>query len=255
MKIVTISDTHTMHKHLTSLAAFPNRLPEGDLLIHAGDFTNVGQKGEVESFIRWITDQASRFTYGAVFIAGNHDRSFDPKYFREYEDFDLWGDLSHLEKPTWLRNILSDLESSSSRVTYLENQEVTVNGLKIWGSPITPWFYGEKWAFNKQRGKDIKEVWNRIPKDTDIIVTHGPIIGRLDYVPSSSEYVGCEELRNIVEEIKPIMHVCGHIHEGYGESMVNGTVYVNASTCDRFYDPVNKPIVVDIDTVTKSVIY
>lgn len=254
MKVVLISDTHTRHKHLTSKGTGPI-LPEGDLLIHAGDFSSVGQKGEVESFLKWIDQQSSNYTYGTVFIAGNHDRSFDPKFFREYEDSDLWGDFSHLKKPTWLRNILSDFEPGRSSITYLENQEIEINGLKVWGSPVTPWFYGEKWAFNKQRGKDIKEVWDQIPAGTDIVVTHGPVVGRLDYIPSSSEYVGCQELRNKIEEIKPILHVCGHIHEGYGESMVGGTVYVNASTCDRFYDPVNRPVVVEIDTKIKSVIY
>ena len=130
MKLVLISDTHNRHKHLTSKGT-GSFLPDGDLLVHAGDFSGIGQKGEVQSFLKWFKEQASRYTYGAIFIAGNHDRSFDPKYFREYEDSDLWGDFSHLEKPTWVRDILSDLESSSSNVTYLENQEVTVNGLKI----------------------------------------------------------------------------------------------------------------------------
>ena len=254
MRVVLISDTHTRHKYLTS-KGMGNILKEGDLLIHAGDFSSVGQKGEVQNFIKWLDQQSKNYTYGAIFIAGNHDRSFDPKYFREYEDNDLWGDFSHLKKPEWVCNILSDLKSSSSSVTYLENQDVTVNKLKIWGSPVTPWFFGEKWAFNKQRGAEIKEVWNKIPVDTDIIITHCPVIGRLDYVPSTKEYAGCEELRNKIEEIKPVLHVCGHIHEGYGESIVNGTVYVNASICDRFYDPVNKPIVIDIDIKNKNVIY
>lgn len=245
MKVVLISDTHTRHKHLTSKAFKPG-LPDGDLLIHAGDFTSVGQKGETISFIEWADQQASRYTYGVVFIAGNHERSFDPKYFREHEDSDLWDNLSHLRKPTWLRNILSDLEPGRSRVTYLENQEIILGGIKIWGSPVTPWFYGEKWAFNKQRGSEIKEVWDQIPADTDIIVTHGPVIGRHDYVPSAIKYTGCEELKNKVEEIKPRLHVCGHIHEGHGEEMVGGIVYVNASICDRFYDPVNKPIVINL---------
>jgi len=254
MRVVLISDTHTRHKYLTS-KGMGNILKEGDLLIHAGDFSSVGQKGEVQNFIKWLDQQSKNYTYGAIFIAGNHDRSFDPKYFREYEDNDLWGDFSHLKKPEWVCNILSDLKSSSSSVTYLENQDVTVNKLKIWGSPVTPWFFGEKWAFNKQRGAEIKEVWNKIPVDTDIIITHCPVIGRLDYVPSTKEYAGCEELRNKIEEIKPVLHVCGHIHEGYGESIVNGTVYVNASICDRFYDPINKPIVIDIDIKNKNVIY
>lgn len=245
MKVVLISDTHTRHKHLTTNAYKPG-LPDGDLLIHAGDFTSVGQKGEVMSFLDWAEQQAFRYTYGVVFIAGNHDRSFDPKYSKEYEDSILRNDLSHPKKPAWLLSVLSDLEPGRSRITYLENQEVTIGGFKIWGSPITPWFYGEKWAFNRQRGKDIKEVWSKIPSDTDIVITHGPVVGRHDYVPSSSQFVGCEELKNRLEEIRPKLHVCGHIHEGHGEEMVNGVTYVNASICDRFYDPVNRPIIVNL---------
>lgn len=253
MRVVLISDTHGRHKHLTSKAMGPI-LPEGDLLIHAGDFTGIGQKGEVESFIKWAVQQAPKYTHGVVFIAGNHDKSFDPKFFRAYEDSDLWDDQSHLKKPTWLRNILSDLESGSTGVTYLENQSVEINGLKVWGSPVTPWFHGDRWAFNKHRGSEIEEVWDQIPLDTDIIVTHGPVAYKLDYVPSSNEYVGCEDLRKTVEKIKPILHVSGHIHEGHGVEMSMRTLYANASICDRFYDPVNKPIVLDIDTVNKSII-
>lgn len=252
MKVVLISDTHGRHKHLTSKGLGPI-LPDGDLLIHAGDLTAVGHKGEVESFAKWAIQQAPNYTYGIVFIAGNHDKSFDPKYFRHYEDSDLWNDESHLKKPTWLRDILSDFEPSRSSVTYLENQEVTINGLKIWGSPITPWFYGDRWAFNKHRGPEIQEVWDQIPVDTDIVVTHGPAAYKLDYVPSSNEYVGCENLRKTLERVKPMLHVSGHIHEGYGLEQGRDTFYVNASSLDRFYDPVNKPIVVNIDPIEKTV--
>ena len=253
MRVVLISDTHGRHKHLTSKAMGPI-LPDGDLLIHAGDFTGVGQKGEVESFVKWAIQQAPNYTHGVVFVAGNHDKSFDPKFFRHYEDSDLWDDQSHLKKPTWLRSILSDLESGSTGVTYLENQSVEINGLKVWGSPVTPWFHGDRWAFNKHRGPEIQKVWDQIPLDTDIIVTHGPVAYKLDYVPSDKEYVGCEDLRKTVEKIKPILHVSGHIHEGHGVEKSMRTLYANASICDRFYDPVNKPIVLDIDTVNKSII-
>lgn len=254
MRLVAISDTHNRHKHLTSLAAFPNSLPDGDLLLHAGDFTGMGRKGEVESFTEWLVRQAPRFTYGIVFIAGNHDRSFDPKHFREYEDSDLWDDFSHLKKPSWVHNIISDLELSSPRITYLENKEVIINGIKIWGSPITPWFRGDKWAFNEHRGPEIAKVWEQIPLDTDIVMTHGPVAYKLDYVPQSQEYVGCEDLRKAVEKINPILHISGHIHEGYGVEDRIKTLYVNASICNHSYEPVNKPIVVEIDTVSKTII-
>ena len=250
MKLVLISDTHGKHGSLSN-----RRLPAGDLLIHAGDFSGQGYKAEVEDFVEWMDKQSSRYTHGVIFIAGNHDRSFDPKYGKEYENFNLQDGPSSSGKPAWLCDILHTFEHSSSRITYLENKQVTVQGIKVWGSPTTPWFHGDYWAFNKQRGLDIKEVWDQIPPDTDIVVTHGPVMGKLDYVPSNGVFVGCEELENRIKNIKPILHVCGHIHEGYGKRVDESTMYVNASICNHHYDPINKPIVVEINTADKSIKY
>lgn len=232
-KIVCISDTHTLHEGLTS-KGMGNILPEGDLLIHAGDFSNVGGKGDVENFIEWLIKLAPRYNDGIVFIAGNHDKSFDPKY-------------NHLDgnvgKPLWLRDILSDLVSSDYGITYLENSSVTFDDIKVWGSPITPWFYGDTWAFNRRRGDEINEVWNEVPTDTDIIVTHGPAKGYGDFTINDRSHVGCEHLRYKIQEIKPKIHVFGHIHEGYGTIEEGGTAYINASICTERYEPTNKPIV------------
>ena len=255
MKIVAISDTHNRHKHLTSPANFPNSLPDGDLLLHTGDFSGRGQKGEVESFIKWIIKQAPRYTHGVVFIAGNHDRSFDPKFFREYEDSDLWDDSSHLKKPTWLRHILSDLELSGYGVEYLENSLVEIDGIKIWGTPTTPWFHGDHWAFNQHRGPDIKACWDLIPHDTDIVMSHGPVAYKLDYVPHSNEYVGCEDMRHAMDRVQPLLHICGHIHEGYGWEQNISTTFVNASICNHHYEPVNKPWEIEINSDREVKIY
>ena len=110
MKIVLISDTHNKHKHLTS-----KELPEGDLLIHSGDLTSTGYKGEIESVLKWLKEIASRYTHGVVFIAGNHDRSFDPKF-----DIEQW---------SWVQEEIHKLPSN---IRYLENSEVVIDGLKIW---------------------------------------------------------------------------------------------------------------------------
>lgn len=237
MKVVCISDTHNRHDHLTSNANFPNKLPDGDLLIHAGDLTGVGAKGEVENVIDWMLKQASRFTHGIVFIAGNHDRSFDPKFNIH--------DKERKTKPTWLSNLLSSLKSSSTGVYYLENSSVVLGGLKIWGSPYSPWFHGDRWAFNAHRGPEIEAVWKDIPTDTDIVVTHTPISYKLDYIPRTQEYVGCEQLRTKVKAVAPILHVSGHIHESYGWEEDVYTTYVNASICDQYYEPTNKPFIFD----------
>ena len=243
MRIVTISDTHTFHDRLTSSANFPNKLPDGDLLIHAGDFSSTGKKGEVEDFIGWLNSISYRYTYGIVFIAGNHDRSFDPKF--NYED-------NQKNKPTWLVDLIHDTESGG-RIRYLENSSTIVNGLKIWGSPITPWFYGDRWAFNKHRGDEIKAVWDYIPMDTDIVVTHGPVAYKLDFTTYDKMYVGCEDLRKAINKIKPKLHISGHIHEGYDVDYDEHTTYINASICTLSYDPINKPWVLDLDDQSKEI--
>lgn len=227
MKIVTISDTHNNHKYLTA----ENRLPSGDLLIHSGDLTGLGQKFEVEDVFNWFKEIESKYTHGIVFIAGNHDKSFDGK-------------------PEWLIQMLEDLQSTG-RIHYLENSSVTINGIKIWGSPITPWFHGDRWAFNRHRGDSIKEVWDTIPEDADIIVTHGPVAYNLDYTFYSRLRVGCEDLLDAINRIKPKVHICGHIHEAYGVAYDIDTTYINASICTLQYDPTNDPIVFDLtDKVT-----
>jgi len=239
MKLVLISDTHNRHKHLTS-KGMGDILPEGDILIHSGDLTGVGDKVEVLNVLKWFKEVASRYTYGIVFIAGNHDRCFDPKFNQE----------DKTKKPKWLEEEINNLPSN---IDYLENSDVTINGLKIWGSPVTPWFHGDSWAFNEHRGPDIWNVWDKIPNDADVIVTHGPVAYKLDYIPSQNVYVGCEELRNAVTRVNPIMHVSGHIHEGYGyEYGIGGIHYFNASTCDERYEPNNKPIEVEINLETKE---
>lgn len=235
MKIVCTSDTHGKHKQLN--------LPEGDLLIHGGDFSSYGYKHEVESFFNWLKKSAKQFELGVVFIAGNHDRSFDPKYFRQYEDHDLF--KNHAEepgKPFWLQRMIEELPTN---IHYLENSSVEIEGVKIWGSPVTPWFYGDTWAFNRRRGFDISEVWDQIPFDTDIIVTHGPVHSRLDRCMDGS-IVGCEDLERKVDAMKPKVHIAGHIHEGYGISYNEDTTFINASFCDARYIPRQAPIVFEI---------
>jgi len=242
MKLVLISDTHNRHKHLTSKGT-NYFLPVGDLLIHAGDFSGVGAKSEVESFLEWCVKFAGEYTYGIVFIAGNHDRSFDPK-------FNLYGDSVEGEKPIWLQKELLDLPAN---VKYLENSAVSINDIKIWGSPVTPWFHGDRWAFNKHRGPEIQEVWDQIPQETDIVITHGPVSYKLDYIPRSQEYVGCTELRKTIQKLKPLIHVSGHIHEGYGYEYDVDTHYFNASTCDETYYPRNKPWEVEVDLKNRDI--
>jgi Icc-related predicted phosphoesterase len=101
------------------------------------------------------------------------------------------------------------------------------------------------WAFNLQRGPALREKWALIPEGTDVLITHGPPFGILDWT-ARGERVGCEDLLEAVRRVKPRLHVFGHIHEGYGEHEQDGTRFVNASICTEAYQPTNAPIVVDV---------
>lgn len=206
MKICFISDTHGLHKRL--------EVPAADILIHAGDFSGKGEEWQVKSFINWFTGLPHRYK---IFIAGNHD-------FLAEED------------PECFQALLND------QIIYLENSFVDVEGIRIWGSPITPWFYD--WAFNRRRGKEIRKYWEAIPSNTDIVVTHGPPLGQGD-LTVKGELVGCKDLLDIIETIQPRYHVFGHIHEAYGINKIEQTTFVNASVLDEHYALVNPPIVID----------
>ncbi|XP_009864029.1 PREDICTED: metallophosphoesterase domain-containing protein 1-like [Apaloderma vittatum] len=124
---------------------------------------------------------------------------------------------------------------------------VTRANVKHISTPRQPWFYG--WGFNLPRGQALLEKWNLIPDGIDILITHGPPLGFLDWVPKKMQRVGCVELLNTVQRrIQPRLHVFGHIHEGYGVMADGTTTYVNASVCTVNYQPLNPPIVIDLPT-------
>lgn len=196
MRIVLISDTHGQHDGLI--------LPEGDLLIHAGDFSAKGRLQEVKDFMHWF---GRRPHPHKVLIAGNHD-------FMAEQD------------PVLFQSLIPE------GVTYLNDSGTEIGGLKIWGSPIQPWFYD--WAFNRQRGADIRKHWDLIPLDTDILITHGPPHGIQDKTDSGL-LVGCEDLLARVKEVQPRLHVFGHIHEAHGQQKVGETTFVNATVLNLRY--------------------
>ena len=198
MQLTIISDTHGTHYDL--------KLKQGDLLIHAGDITEYGTEEEVIDFLKWFAKQPFEHK---IFIAGNHDLF-----------------LENCSR-TKLKKIIP------SGIIYLQNSSVDINGLNIYGSPVTPYFLGM--AFNKRRGSEILKVWNKIPENTDILITHGPPIGILD------NEMGCEELKQRVESIKPTLHLFGHIHEQHGTIQKQETVYVNAAVVNILAPLDNKP--------------
>jgi Icc-related predicted phosphoesterase len=211
-KIVMVSDTHNKHNQIV--------LPEGNILVHSGDFSGMGKQSEVKSFFKWITKQSEIFEH-IIFIAGNHELSFE-------------------DKASWVDELIEGLPKN---VHYLEDGEVVIDGIKFYGTPYQPEFYN--WAFNLKRGVECAEKWALIPEDTDILLSHGPPKHMCDYIPWDQFNAGCKDLLDRVVFVRPKLHVFGHIHCGYGYKEYEGILFVNASTCNEAYEPVNKPVVVE----------
>lgn len=214
MKISFISDTHTKHKQLN--------LEGGDLLIHSGDLSNRGSFNDLEDFLLWFGKQPYRYK---IFIAGNHDFCFQ-------------------DSPARCRQVLKEHEEYNGNIIYLEDSEVTIAGLKIWGSPWQPEFHN--WAFNLPRGPKLAEKWAKMPLDTDIAITHGPPYGILDEAVRDREKTGCKDLMDRIAIVKPKVHIFGHIHEQYGMFEYNGTKFINASSVNLSYILCHQPITIEL---------
>lgn len=202
LKIVIISDTHGMHEYLT--------IPDGDILIHAGDMTEYGLLSEIQEFDDWLGTLPHKHK---IVIAGNHELCLE-------EDAGCL--LFH-------------------NATYLEHEAVTIEGIRFFGSPWQPYFHGM--AFNLRRGQALAEKWQQIPNNTDILITHSPPYKYLDHI--RSEWVGCEDLLKRVQEVKPKFHIFGHIHENYGQESNLDTTFINACSVLELDAPLNPPVVIE----------
>ncbi len=248
MRILILSDTHSRIRDVFSSWSLEDRenALSCDLLIHGGDLTSYGHLSELESELSWINNN---FHMDKVIISGNHDFYLDTN----------WSAHTPQGKRRFSSNGLGssqdiDVLMLKHNMIYLNDSSYVKNGVRIWGSPVTPWFHD--WAFNRQRGYDIQKHWDMIPNDTDILVTHGPPRGILDLLTpsryrdlSESPNVGCDHLLSKVVEIKPKVHIFGHIHEGRGMIEKSGTVFINASCLDVNYEPINNPIIFTYESI------
>jgi len=215
-------------------------LPGGDLLIHAGDIMNSGyNKNDIWDFCHWF--QSLDQYEDKVFIAGNHDRMFQnhPEDVKEW--LDKFGDIIYLQD--------DDL------VLYGDgpNGDLPENNIRIYGSPWQPEFYS--WAFNLQRNSiELSGKWEAIPDNTDILVTHGPAFGTLDTVTGRQyDNLGCELLAERIERLRPKIHICGHIHSGYGYEFKDGTHFFNAAVLNEAYEYTQKPMTFDWNKETNTI--
>ena len=207
MRIVALSDTHGLQAGL--------EVPPGDLLLHAGDLCSRGTLEELAEAADWLRSLPHRHK---VIIAGNHDFCLE-------------------QQPQQAQALLHGL-------TYLQDETISIEGLQLYGSPWQPWFHD--WAFNLRRGEPLRKVWASIPEQTQVLLTHGPPHGVLDRT-FDGRLVGCEELSARLAAVRPRLHVFGHIHEGYGQTVREDTLYLNASVCTLRYQPTQPPWVVDWD--------
>ena len=210
VKLVVISDTHCNQ--------FP--IPDGDILVHCGDHTYRGTYKETLLALQWLAEQPHKHK---LFIAGNHELGWEkePRFM-----YPLTRSLEHL----W-------------GLTYLRDSGVEIEGIKFWGSPVQPEFYN--WAFQKQRGAELARHWEQIPDDTNVLITHGPPYGFGDTNKRDGRF-GDEDLLRRVREVKPSLHLFGHAHDGYGEWLSEGTLFINAAILNEDYQVANKPVELEI---------
>lgn len=220
MKIVCISDTHGLHHNMH------HEIPDGDVLIHAGDMSE-GKMPEVREFNEWLGTLPHKHK---LVVAGNHDFSFqrDP----------------------------ADSIQALSNAVYLQDRTFVIGNVQFYGSPWQPWFWD--WAFNFPKdelstGETARATWRDVPNGTDVLITHGPPRGmhdNIEWPPGSGEFQrpGCPFLGERISTLTTLKaHVFGHIHEGYGQSEISGLKFINASICDAKYRPANAPIVFTLD--------
>jgi predicted phosphohydrolase len=204
-RLVFTSDTHGLHEQLV--------VPDGDILIHAGDMSMSGALDDLRAFNAWLARLPHRHK---IVIAGNHDFCFE-------------------RQPAASAALLTAAD-------YLMDSAVTVLGIRFYGSPWQPWFFD--WAFNLPRGPALRAKWDLIPAETEVLITHGPPQGHGD-LTTRGDRAGCDELLAAVRRLQPRLHVFGHIHEGAGQTREGQTLCLNVSACDANYVLAYPPIVLD----------
>lgn len=225
MDITCISDTHDKHFEIT--------LEKGNILIHAGDATMSGSKEQLTNFVLWLYEQPFEHK---IWVAGNHDWGME----YDQDAYESWCGrrMRKVKKLSETRKHITKL-CKELGITYLNNSGVEVEGLKIWGSPDQPAFYG--WAFNRSEAF-LEEHWKTVPDDTNILITHAPAYGILDTL-ETGDLVGDVNLMLRLETLSNLkLHVCGHIHPSNGIKEVGGVTHVNASLLDDRYQVAHQPI-------------
>lgn len=208
MKLVLISDTHGTQFDL----------PPGDILIHCGDLTGMGTVTETTNGLNWLSRHRDKYKH-IEFCPGNHDRLFE-------------------ENPAF-----ADLLCQERGISWHWDKGFEFEGYKFWSSPYQIEYHG--WAFNKTI-EELVAHWGKIPDGTEVLITHSPPHGIMDYTTVSHTHIGCRSLLARVWDVKPLVHVFGHCHSWGGVKEENGTKFINASILDERYIKTKDPIVIEL---------
>jgi len=210
MKIIALSDTHGQHEKIKDV-------PDGDVLIVAGDVTHDITLHSIITFATWL----SKFPHEhKIVIAGNHDGCFT-------------------------RSSLPELMMKEKGIIYLQDETITINGLIFYGTPWTPNFMN--WHFMADE-KTLYDIFINIPKRTDVLITHTPAFSQFDKIKQIREIrpsnVGSKSLKIIKETRLDNLkcHIFGHVHESHGNDKMN----YNVSVLDEKYRMVNKVTEIEI---------
>lgn len=212
MKYIIISDTHSMLDQV--------KIPKkGDVLIHCGDALGRGNISELATFAH----QMSKFNYThKIYVPGNHDQYTERNPGLSKEMLKYYGIKLIIDEP------------------------FEIEGMKCYGSPVTPQW--GNWSFMIPRGEEIKKHWAKIPDDTELLITHGPPKGILDYVPRDNFNAGCFDLLQRTADLKNLKyHMFGHIHFCGGQRLIHAnTIFINAAICTEEYLPNNQVTKIEI---------
>lgn len=226
MRIVALSDTHGHHAKL--------HVPSGDILIHAGDFTNYGKPKEVASFCKWFAQQPHKYK---IVIPGNHSLGLDCNHIAQNIA------SQSIVRDYTLQDAFVYLTHSALAIEGVQSGSQTRQSLQFFFSAYTP-TYGN-WAFMLDEGA-LALKWAQIPADTQVLVTHGPPQGILD-LNQEGVHCGSASLLQRVQLLNNLkLMLFGHIHPARGMHFLRGVRFANVAICNDINMPVNKPTVIDI---------
>jgi len=179
-------------------------LPFADIIIHSGDVSLAGSENEILDFIKWFVALPYKYK---IFIGGNHDHGLHD----------------------------ANIEGMPENCFYLNNSGVTIEGIQFYGMPL---------FMEDIMSGDYDKNIQKIPTDTDVLITHQPPHSMLDF--SANYNYGDRILLQAVLEIRPKYHLFGHIHNAYGIEKSKHTTFVNASLLNENYELVNEPVMLEI---------